>query len=214
MVVAAEPVGQEGGHAVGNRLRIGGSVEFEDGVHALAEFRIGQADDDAGAHLGMFGHRGLDFRRIDIGAAAQDHVGEPVAEIEVALGIEPADVAERFPAVGAALGLGAEIMVGAAAAVIGQDINFAGLAGGDLVAVFADDAQARGLADLADRAAVFEPFNARYDRGALGFGAAIEFVFDLLVANNVADILPMLRKAAAAVPEEEREMPAVIADRL
>jgi len=38
--------------------------------------------------------------------------------------------------------------------------------------------------------------------------------FDLLVADNVADILPMLRKAAADVPEEEKEMPAVIADRL
>jgi uncharacterized protein (TIGR00730 family) len=38
--------------------------------------------------------------------------------------------------------------------------------------------------------------------------------FDLLVADNVGDILPMLEKAAAAVPEEEKEMPAVIADRL
>jgi len=38
--------------------------------------------------------------------------------------------------------------------------------------------------------------------------------FDLLVADNVADILPMLQKVAAAVPEEEKEMPAVIADRL
>jgi uncharacterized protein (TIGR00730 family) len=38
--------------------------------------------------------------------------------------------------------------------------------------------------------------------------------FDLLVADSVAEILPMLQKAAAAVPEEEKEMPAVIADRL
>jgi uncharacterized protein (TIGR00730 family) len=38
--------------------------------------------------------------------------------------------------------------------------------------------------------------------------------FELLVADNVADILPMLQKAAAAVPEPEKEMPAVIADRL
>ena len=38
--------------------------------------------------------------------------------------------------------------------------------------------------------------------------------FDLLVADKVADILPMLQKAAAAVPEEEKEIPAVIADRL
>lgn len=48
---------------------------------------------------------------------------------------------------------------------------------------------------------------------------ALEFIrgdlnFDLLVADKVADILPMLQKAAAAVPEKEKEMPAVIADRL
>jgi len=38
--------------------------------------------------------------------------------------------------------------------------------------------------------------------------------FDLLVADTVEDILPMLQKAAANVSEEEKEMPAVIADRL
>ena len=81
-------------------------------MDALAEFRIGQADHDAGAHVGMRGDRGLDLGRIDVGAAAQDHVGEPVAEIEIAVGIEPADVAERFPAVGTSLRLGAEIMIG------------------------------------------------------------------------------------------------------
>jgi len=48
---------------------------------------------------------------------------------------------------------------------------------------------------------------------------ALEFIradlnFDLLVADKVDDILPMLKDAAAAVPEEEKEMPAVIADRL
>jgi uncharacterized protein (TIGR00730 family) len=48
---------------------------------------------------------------------------------------------------------------------------------------------------------------------------SLEFIrddldFDLLVANKVEDILPMLKNAAAAVSEEEKEMPAVIADRL
>src|SRR5215813_7805642 len=38
--------------------------------------------------------------------------------------------------------------------------------------------------------------------------------FDLLVADRVDDILPLLQKAAAMVSEEEKEMPAVIADRL
>jgi uncharacterized protein (TIGR00730 family) len=41
-----------------------------------------------------------------------------------------------------------------------------------------------------------------------------ELNFELLVASKVEDILPMLQKAAAAVPEEEKEMPAVIAERL
>jgi uncharacterized protein (TIGR00730 family) len=48
---------------------------------------------------------------------------------------------------------------------------------------------------------------------------ALEFIrgdlnFDLLVADKVEDILPMLKNAAASVPAEEKEMPAVIADRL
>jgi hypothetical protein len=38
--------------------------------------------------------------------------------------------------------------------------------------------------------------------------------FELLVADDVADILPLLQKSAATVPEKEKEMPAVIADRL
>jgi uncharacterized protein (TIGR00730 family) len=48
---------------------------------------------------------------------------------------------------------------------------------------------------------------------------ALEFIrtgldFNLLVADKAADILPMLQKAAAAVPEEAKEMPAAVADRL
>ena len=38
--------------------------------------------------------------------------------------------------------------------------------------------------------------------------------FDLLVADKVEDILPMLQRAAELVPPEEKEMPAVIANRL
>jgi hypothetical protein len=64
----------------------------------------------------------------------QDHVGEPVAQIEIAFGIEPADVAERFPTVRPTLRFGAEIVIGAAGAVIGQEIDLAGFAGWDLVA--------------------------------------------------------------------------------
>jgi uncharacterized protein (TIGR00730 family) len=48
---------------------------------------------------------------------------------------------------------------------------------------------------------------------------SLEFIredlsFDLLVADRVEDILPKLRRAADLVPPEEKEMPAVIANRL
>jgi uncharacterized protein (TIGR00730 family) len=48
---------------------------------------------------------------------------------------------------------------------------------------------------------------------------ALQFIrgdlsFDLLVADKVADVLPMLQRAAAAVPEEAKQMKAVEADRL
>ena len=38
--------------------------------------------------------------------------------------------------------------------------------------------------------------------------------FDLLVADKVVDILPMLQKAAAAVPEEAKKMTAAAADQM
>jgi hypothetical protein len=41
-----------------------------------------------------------------------------------------------------------------------------------------------------------------------------EFNFDLLVADKVADILPMLQKAAAAVPEDEKAMEPSLVQRL
>ncbi len=48
---------------------------------------------------------------------------------------------------------------------------------------------------------------------------ALEFIrgdlnFDLLVADKVADILPMLQEAAAAVPEAAKKMTAADAERL
>ena len=48
---------------------------------------------------------------------------------------------------------------------------------------------------------------------------ALEFIrpgldFNLLVTDKVADILPMLREAAAAVPEEAKKMEPTVAERL
>jgi uncharacterized protein (TIGR00730 family) len=55
--------------------------------------------------------------------------------------------------------------------------------------------------------------------GLLDHMRATEFIrselnFDLLVANKVEDILPMLQKAAAAVPEAAKEMTAAVPEQL
>ena len=41
-----------------------------------------------------------------------------------------------------------------------------------------------------------------------------EFNFDLLVADKVDDILPMLQKAEETVPESAKKMPAAVVDKL
>jgi hypothetical protein len=150
MLVSAELIGQEAAHAIDDRLCIGGSVEFEDGVDALSKFGIGQADNNAGPHIAMRRHRSLDLGRTNIRAAAQDHVGEPIAKIKIAVGIEPADIAKGFPAVGTTFRLGAELVIGAAGTVRGEKKDFAGLAGRNIVAILADDPQRRRFADPAD----------------------------------------------------------------
>src|ERR1700755_1539247 len=53
MLVAAEPVGEEVGHRVSDRSRVGRLIKFEYGMHALSKLWIRQADHDAGADLGM-----------------------------------------------------------------------------------------------------------------------------------------------------------------
>src|SRR5690349_6445089 len=159
MLVAAEAIGEKIAHAISDSLDIATLDELDNGVHALPEFRIRHTDDDARTHLWMRADGSLDFGRIDVGPTAQDHVGQPISEIEIAIRIKPSDIAQRFPAVRAALRLGAEIMIGGAWAVIGEEIDLAGLAGRDVVAVVADDPQARGLTDLADRTLVREPFD-------------------------------------------------------
>jgi hypothetical protein len=43
--------------------------------------------------------RGLDLGRVHVGAAGNDHVGATVDEIEVAIGVDVAEVADGLPAV-------------------------------------------------------------------------------------------------------------------
>src|SRR3984957_6913695 len=57
--------------------------ELDDGFDLLAPFEDGDADDGGGAHRGMAGEDPLHLCRVDVPAAADDHVLGPVADEEI-----------------------------------------------------------------------------------------------------------------------------------
>ena len=87
------------------------AVDLDDRVHPLPEIVVGQADDRARPHIRVLVERGLDLRRIHVRAAAHDEVGATVGDVEEAVGIHRAEVAERLPSV-ARTGLGPDVAVG------------------------------------------------------------------------------------------------------
>ena len=60
----------------------------------LAQVVVGYANDQAGQHVRVLAQRGLDLGGIDVAAADGEHVDAPVVEVEEAVGIEVAEVAE------------------------------------------------------------------------------------------------------------------------
>ena len=66
-------------------------------MDAIAEIVVGEADHRARPHPWVLVERGLDLGGIHVRSAGEDHVGLAVAEIEVAVGVERAHVAERLP---------------------------------------------------------------------------------------------------------------------
>ena len=86
-----------GGHVVAG-------VELEDGGDPLAPLVVGQADDRAVEDRGV-GQQGLlDLGRVDVEPAGDDHVLEPVDDVQVAVVVQVADVAGVMPAVPGGLG--------------------------------------------------------------------------------------------------------------
>ena len=71
-----------------------GAVAHTDhGAHLLADALVGDADDRGLGDVGMLVERGLDLGGVDVLAAADDDVLQPVDDVEVALVVEAAEVA-------------------------------------------------------------------------------------------------------------------------
>ena len=114
-----QPLGQLiGGHAVADegdeafeRRRLTGSRHQAQAI-ALAQPRIGNADDGGVQHLRMGVEDLLDLAREELLAAAIDHLLEPADDAQAPVCIDHAEVAAAEPAVREeSVGIGARIVV-------------------------------------------------------------------------------------------------------
>src|SRR3546814_14740505 len=76
------------------------SIGFDDSVNGLTKIGMRPTDNSAGPDGGMAKDGPFDLRGPDIDAARDTEIAEPVGKIEIALGIESADVPHRTPALG------------------------------------------------------------------------------------------------------------------
>ena len=108
-MVAAEAE-ELGGQLV---ARLDASRRLDDRLDLLAPVVVGDAEDRGVGDRGVREQHALDLGRIDVDAAGDDHVGLAVAEEQVAVVVEVADVAdgeEAGPAVGLGLVLVLEVL--------------------------------------------------------------------------------------------------------
>ena len=144
-------------------------------LHLLAELLVRHADHRDVCDLGVGDEQVLDFLRVDVHAARDDHEVLAIGEVEEAVGVDVADVAERRPAFAAARVRGLlRVVVVLEGGAVGE-VDGAGLARRQHAAVLVEDTQ---LADqrAADGAAVREPLLRVAGDEAVALGAGVVLV--------------------------------------
>ena len=147
-------------------------------MDGLPELVVGNAEHGAVRHRRQLVQHGLDLSGIDVDAARDDHVDLPIAQVEVALLVEVADVAwgeQPVTVGGAALGLVAVIgEVGVSGGAAGDDL--AGLPHSEDPSVLVDHLHLRALQRLAHRTRMFEPLSGLQERDRPDLRRAIVLV--------------------------------------
>src|ERR1700723_299137 len=111
------------------------------GVDGLAPFFGRDPEHRDVVDPGVLLQRGLDLRRVDVHPGGDDHVGLAVADIQVALVVPVADVADRVVVVAAVRLIAGVVLVVGVERDLGPDENLARVVRpgtGDLAAVGAD----------------------------------------------------------------------------
>ena len=128
-------------------------LRLDDRVDALAPLGVAQPDHDDVGDRGMVDQRRFDLGREHVGAAAEDQVDPPVGEVEVAVVVDVAHVADGGQPVGVDVErTGAE--VGRPAVRRRLHVDVADLAGRELGAVGPEDAHLGAALRQADAAPV------------------------------------------------------------
>jgi hypothetical protein len=153
-----------------------GGIELDDGRDLLAPLGVRDPDDAAVRDRGVLEQRGLDLRGVHVDAPADDHVRSPVAEIEIARGIQVADVAEGEEISAATLGrlLRVALVLEARAR---PEVDVARHTGGAGAAVGVEDVHLEARPGPADGAGVREPLLGG-DADAAPLGSAVELEED------------------------------------
>ena len=87
------------------------ALEFQQRVGNLAEILVGQRDDHRRPDSRVLHQGALHLRGIDVGTAHDQHVALAVGEVDVALVIDGAHVADRLPPLAHRPGVGADVAV-------------------------------------------------------------------------------------------------------
>ena len=73
--------------------------QHHDGMHLLAPDLMWNTDDRHLCHRRVSGNGVLDFNGVHVLAAGDDHVGDAIDQVQVALGVEVAGIARVVPTV-------------------------------------------------------------------------------------------------------------------
>ena len=182
--------------------RVGRGVH--QGVRDLSEVLMRDADHQAGQHRRMFGQRVLDLGRVHVAAADGEHVDPAVGQIQVALVVEPAQIAQGVPGpfwVRAGACGAADIAVGGPTARCRAHEDLPDHAGRALFAVVVEHLHLPGY-HPPDRAAPAQPFGAADEVDLLprlksrdsAMPLARHWVFSLARAHPRVRVLPPVRR--------------------
>jgi hypothetical protein len=159
----------------GKRFRIRFTGWLDHRVDDLSEILVGHAYDPGIGHVRAADQYCLNLSRVDVDASAQDEVAAAVRDVQVPVGVKPAEIADRDVAIVAgSFGLGRIVPILKAAAA--PEEYTSDLARRNRPVFVVQDLLTRARPAAPDAALMGEPLVGA-DRGAAAFGGRVVLVY-------------------------------------